>query len=77
MKFHRKEQIRYGNLTWLHTDGKYIKSEYNQTVFLRGAAFGDLTSLTGWQGGHDLLVRRVNQFVNLSEGKSSTFQRSL
>jgi len=32
------------SVDWLHTDGKYIKNKYGQTVFLRGVAFGDLAS---------------------------------
>lgn len=66
--------ITYSSLTWLHTDGKYIKNEYNQTVFLRGAAFGGLDSWTYWQGGFDLLVYRMNQYSLLTNGKPTVIR---
>lgn len=34
--------IKYSNITWLHTEGKYIKNELEEIVFLRGAALGGL-----------------------------------
>ena len=66
--------IRYSTLTWLHTDGKYIKNESNQTVFLRGAAFGGLETYTYWQGGYDFLVYRMNQFFLLTDGKPTVIR---
>ena len=38
-------------LTWLHTDGKYIKDQQGNIVFLRGAA--RLGMIWGWTGIHD------------------------
>lgn len=61
-------------LTWLHVDGKYIKNEAGQTVFLRGAAFQDLVDLPYWNGGFDLLVNRINQYVTLSNGKANVIR---
>ena len=52
--------------TWLHVDGKYIKSESGLTVFLRGTAFGDLAWRTTWQGN---ITHRLNQMVELTDGK--------
>jgi hypothetical protein len=53
-------------LTWLHTDGKYIKNEYGTTVFLRGVALGDLSWRIDFQGG---ITYRINQLVKLTAGK--------
>jgi hypothetical protein len=60
-------------LSWLHTDGKYIKTSNNQTIFLRGAAFGGLgeSGLSNWNGGLSTLTRMFNQYVTLTGGKAN------
>jgi len=35
-------KIRYSNLTRLHIDGRYIKNEYGQIVYLTGVSFPDI-----------------------------------
>jgi len=59
-------------LSWLHTDGKYIKTTDNQTIFLRGAAFGGLgeSGLSGWNTGSSL-SRMFSQYMALTGGKAN------
>ena len=59
-------------LTWLHVDGKYIKNELGETVWLRGAAFPDLSFRTTWGG---LLTNGGwDAYVSLSEGKANVIR---
>ena len=55
-------------LTWLHVDGHDIKNELNETIYLRGAAFGGMgeSGLAYWNGGKDQLVDMMAAYVNLS-----------
>jgi len=68
--------IRYSSLTWLHVDGKYIKNEYNQTVFLRGAAFGGMgeSGLDYWNGGYEVLKEMMQLYVTFSRGKANVIR---
>jgi hypothetical protein len=63
-------------LSWLHTEGKYIKTSSNQTIFLRGAAFGGLgeSGLSSWNGGLSTLTRMFNQYVTLTGGKANVIR---
>lgn len=56
-------------LTWLHVDGKYIKNADDEVVWLRGAAFPDLSFKTTWGGW--LTRGGWDAFVNLSEGRAN------
>jgi len=66
--------IESNSITWLHTDGKYLKTPSGQTIFLRGAAFGDLSWQTGWNGGLSFLELRINQYLNLANGKPNVIR---
>lgn len=59
------------NLTWLHVDGKYLKNECGQQLFLRGAAFPDLSWRTTFQGG---VADRFNQYVKLTNGRANVIR---
>ncbi|MCK4444387.1 MAG: cellulase family glycosylhydrolase, partial [Thermoplasmata archaeon] len=59
-------------LSWLHVDGKYIKNELGETVWLRGAAFPDLSFRTTW--GSWLARGGWDAYVNLSEGKANVIR---
>jgi hypothetical protein len=43
--------IRYSNMSWLHTDGIYIKNEENQTVHLTGVHWADLVDKPRFDAG--------------------------
>jgi len=49
-------------------EGRYIKNEFNDTVYLRGACFGGMgeSGLPYWNGGIDKLVQMTNAYVSLS-----------
>jgi hypothetical protein len=69
-------EITTSTLSWLHTNGKDIKTADNQTVFLRGAAFGGLgeSGASTWNGGLSTLTRMFNQYVALSGGKANVIR---
>ena len=54
-------------ITWLHTDGKYIKNEYGKTIFLRGVTPGGLgeSGLAGWNVGTGGIAATMNLMLQL------------
>jgi hypothetical protein len=53
--------IQYYHTSWLHVEGRYIKNELGDIVFLRGAAFGDLSWQNKWQGGS--VLPRFQEYI--------------
>ena len=59
---------------WLHVEGRYIKDASGQNVFLRGAAIGDLSWRTSFQGD---ISQRLDQLSALTDGKANIVRCTL
>jgi hypothetical protein len=56
------------SLTWLHTDGKSIKNEAGQIIYLRGVVLPDMADTISINGGIaklNLMLTLLNQRVNV------------
>jgi hypothetical protein len=77
--YHHAVTPPYGEISWLHVDGKYLKDEREQIVYLRGTGVGDLSWRTRWtgedfQGDYDMLTDRVNNLTRLTNGDANVIR---
>lgn len=78
MSYQSEMELRR-ELSWLHVDGKYIRDERGQIVFLRGTGLGDLSWQTRWAaertpGDYQELTQRIEQLPKLTRNRANVIR---